>query len=231
MPSRNLQRATAFSSMLVCMCVRARICTDICVSRDGVKFHQEQEKSVSKSGCAYRQGEQEPALLKPRFGLLSARTRPNGHPFARRGDGAVLHSLLLQRSCRKLARGARGIPAASPRRTALPRRGCGHPSLPRDRRAVVTRRRERWRSAEEGSVGGRAGAGAVGLAARAGVAGGRVRTHAPVGAACFGEGPGGHRCPAAAHAVPCHPGAGCHGNQTSLLGDKQLDVLARFLQD
>lgn len=125
-PSRNLQRAErAFSSMLICMCVCVRICTYRCVSRDGVKFHQEQEKSVSKSSCASRQGEQEPALLKPRFSLLSARTRPNGHPFARRGDAAVLRSLWLQRSCRKLARGAHGIPTASLRHShgARPCRG------------------------------------------------------------------------------------------------------------
>ena len=57
---------------------------------------------------------------------------------------------------------------------------------------------------------------------------------APSGRSCvFWRGPRWASVPGcrARRAVPCHPGAGCHGNQTSLLRDKQLDVLARFLQD
>lgn len=83
------------------------------------------------------------------FSLWLARTQPNSRCCSR-GDAGVLHSLLHQWSYRKLVCGTCSIPAASPQ----------HPRC-------------------RGQRGWEAGARALGLAARAGVA----------GAACF-RGPG-----------------------------------------
>lgn len=76
-----------------------------------------------------------------------------------------------------------------------------------------------------GTVGGRAGPGVVGT----GVCRGQGRT--PWQELCVLEAPAGAgaRC-RARRAVGAIPGR-CHGNQTSLRRDKQLDILARFLQD
>lgn len=54
---------------------------------------------------------------------------------------------------------------------------------------------------------------------------GRRSTGRPCGRSCALERRGG------IGAARSHPGARCHGNQTSLRRDKQLDILARFLQD
>lgn len=74
-------------------------------------------------------------------------------------------------------------------------------------------------------VGGRPGPGVV----RAGVCRGQGCT--PWQELCVLEAPAGvgARC-CARSAVGAIPGR-CHGNQTSLRRDKQLDILARFLQD
>lgn len=116
MPSCNPQRAEGFllkaylyAYVYMCVCIHAYI-----------YVFQEMESSFIRNRrsllarAAVHTGRRSRTQPFSSSGSVSlAGTQWNSRSFAHAGNGGLLHSLLHQRSCRKLACSARSIPAAS----------------------------------------------------------------------------------------------------------------------